>query len=102
MERESAALLSTATVTSQRLRMGTDAAEEVVKMARDIMSRFPRTVFFAGRIVFPVESFVSRLLHNETGFAIQRRLHLAGVPMVILPIQKAAAAPGKPPTAAPS
>ena len=69
-----------------RMRLGTDAAEEVEKMAAEIVERYPRAVFFAGRMVFPVESFVTRLLHNETGLSIQRRLHFQGVPMVIFPI----------------
>ncbi|MFN7973782.1 MAG: APC family permease [Acidobacteriota bacterium] len=70
-----------------RMMTGTDAAEEVERMAREIMETYPRTVFFAGRLVFSIESFFTRLLHNETGLAIQRRLHFGGVPMVILPIR---------------
>lgn len=67
--------------------LGTDPAEQVERMSAEIAARFPRAVVFAGRLVFSVESFVTRLLHNETGLAIQRRLHLRGVPMVILPIR---------------
>ncbi|MFN7976080.1 MAG: APC family permease [Acidobacteriota bacterium] len=70
-----------------QMSLGTDPAAEVERMAVEITRRFPRAVFFAGRLVFPVESFFTRLLHNETGLAIQRRLHLAGIPMVVLPIR---------------
>jgi len=30
---------------------------------------------------------VTRLLHNQTALALQRRLHLSGMQMVILPMQ---------------
>jgi hypothetical protein len=44
-------------------------------------------VFFAGEIVFKHPQWYDRLLHNETAYAIQRRLRYAGVPLVILPVR---------------
>ena len=43
------------------------------------------TLFFAGQLVFRNERWYHGVLHNETAFAVQRRLHLAGHTMVILP-----------------
>jgi hypothetical protein len=38
-------------------------------------------------LVFRNENWVTRLLHNQTALALQRRLHLNGMQMVILPMQ---------------
>jgi len=37
--------------------------------------------------VFRHETWYTRFLHNETAFAIQRRLQWRGLPMVILPVR---------------
>jgi hypothetical protein len=50
-----------------------------------VQRRFPRAIFFAGRLVFQRDTWYQRLLHNETAYSLQRRLQWDGVPMVILP-----------------
>ena len=40
-----------------------------------------------GQIVFPEESMFSKWLHNYTVFAVQRRLYLESIPVVILPVR---------------
>ncbi|MFH0771946.1 MAG: APC family permease [Candidatus Omnitrophota bacterium] len=67
--------------------LGTDVVEEVSNMAPKIVERFPQAVFFGGQIVFPRETFLSRLLHNYTVFSMQRRFYHQGIPVVILPIR---------------
>jgi K+ transporter len=68
--------------------IGTDAAEEVdTVIAPKIQERFPKAVFFGGQIIFSDFSFMSRVLHNYTIFAIQRRLYRREIPFVILPIK---------------
>ncbi len=49
--------------------------------------RFPRSVFFAGKLLFEAEKWYYPLLHNETAYAITRRLQLQGIPMVVMPIR---------------
>ena len=49
--------------------------------------RFPRSTFFAGKLVFQREKWYERVMHNETAFAIQRRLQWLGYPMVVLPVR---------------
>jgi hypothetical protein len=39
---------------------------------------FPRSTVFTGQLTFRLEKFYHRLLHNETAFAIQRRLQWDG------------------------
>jgi hypothetical protein len=44
-------------------------------------------VFFGGKLVFQRETWYSRVLHNETATAIQRRLQWQGLAMVVLPVR---------------
>src|SRR6185295_15604193 len=68
-----------------RMAIGTDAVAEAETLGRDLAKDFPRVTFFAGYILFQRERWYQRLLHNETAFAIQRRIQWAGMTMVILP-----------------
>jgi amino acid transporter len=68
-----------------RMAIGTDAVAEAGALGREVAKEFPRVTFFAGYILFERERWYQRLLHNETAFAIQRRLQWAGMTMVILP-----------------
>lgn len=65
--------------------VGTETVEEAEKLCLHVAAEFPRSTFFAGQVVFARESWVRRILHNQTAYAIQRRLQLAGRNLVILP-----------------
>lgn len=64
-----------------------DVVEGSAELAPKIMTRYPQAVFFMGQLVFPEESFVSRLFYNNAVFAVQRRLYHLGIPFLILPIR---------------
>ena len=68
-----------------RCSVGTDVVAEAEKLCRQVSGEFPKTTFFIGKVIFRNESWYHRLLHNETAFAVQKRLEWAGMPMVILP-----------------
>jgi hypothetical protein len=68
-----------------RLAIGTDAVSELERLSLELARDFPRVIFFAGKIIFEREHWFQRLLHNETAFAVQKRLQWAGLTMVILP-----------------
>jgi amino acid transporter len=68
-----------------RFGLGTDAVQEAENLCLSMKHEFPRTTFFAGKVIFKQERWYQRLLHNETAFAIQKRLQFAGQTMVILP-----------------
>jgi len=68
-------------------RIGTDVVKEASEACVELAKKYPRAVFFAGEVVFDEPKWYDRILHNETAFAIQRRLRFAGVPIVILPIR---------------
>jgi hypothetical protein len=67
--------------------VGTDVADEICTLAETIYEKHPNAVFFGGQIVFPEDTFLSRLLFNHTTFAVQRRLHQRGIPFLVMPIR---------------
>jgi hypothetical protein len=65
--------------------VGTDAVAEAAELGTGVAKEFRRVTFFAGYVLFQRERWYQRLLHNETAFAIQRRLQWEGLTMVVLP-----------------
>jgi hypothetical protein len=70
-----------------RFAIGREAVAQVVELAEQIRDEFPRAIFYLGQLVFENDRFYYRLLHNETAFAIQRRLQFAGLQAIVLPIR---------------
>jgi amino acid transporter len=68
------------------LGFGVDGVEEMVKLCRQAREEFPNIVFFASKLVFEHETWITRLLHNQIVYAMQRRLQNEGMHMVILPM----------------
>lgn len=67
--------------------VGTDAVDEAERISEQLALEYPRHMFFGGKLVFNRERWYERLLHNETAFAIQRRLQWKGHPMTVLPVR---------------
>jgi hypothetical protein len=70
-----------------RTSVGTEAVAEAERLALEVNREFPRSVFFAGKLIFKVERFYQRLLHNETAYSLQRRLQFAGMNAMVLPVR---------------
>lgn len=70
-----------------RMALGTDVVESVVDCCKEVTQEYPRSTVFTGQLTFRLEKFYHRLLHNETAFAIQRRLQWDGLTTVIMPIR---------------
>ena len=66
---------------------GTDVVDRLLTLADMIVRQYPNSMFFAAQLIFAEDNGLTRLLHNQTAYAIQRDLHLRGVPMVILPMK---------------
>ena len=78
-----------------RYAIGREAVAQVVELSEQIRDEFPRAIFYLGQLVFENDRFYYRLLHNETAFAIQRRLQFAGLQAIVLPIRVTEARGGK-------
>ncbi len=68
-----------------RWAVGTDAVEQAEKLCLATAQEFPRITFFAGKVLFQKERWYQRILHNETAYALERRLQWAGQLMVVVP-----------------
>ncbi|MBE0603922.1 MAG: amino acid permease, partial [Deltaproteobacteria bacterium] len=70
-----------------RHQVGTDVLEIINHLAGEVAADFPNCAFFAGKLVFEEENFITRLLHNQTAFLAQKRLVFSGHPMIVLPVR---------------
>lgn len=70
-----------------RMDVGIDVVENAERLCKEIASEFPRSTVFTGQLTFRLEKIYHKMLHNETAFAIQRRLQWDGITTVILPIR---------------
>jgi amino acid transporter len=68
-----------------RMAIGTDVVAELERLCLDVAKDFTQITFFAGQLVFQRERWYQRILHNETAFALQKRLQLAEQTLVIIP-----------------
>jgi hypothetical protein len=70
-----------------RCSLGVDVVDEAAKLCPSVAHDFPRSIFFAGHLLFEQPGFITRLLHEQTGEEIQRRLQFEGLPVIMLPIR---------------
>jgi amino acid transporter len=69
------------------LSFGTDPIDEFTRLAQRVHAEFPNSIFFTSKLVFDRENWFVRLLHNQAATVLQRRFHLRGMQMVILPMK---------------
>ncbi|HTX19319.1 MAG TPA: APC family permease [Bacteroidota bacterium] len=72
---------------ASRMSVGTESVEAAEKLCTEIAHEFNQAVFFAGKLVFQKQKWYQRILHSETAYAIQNRLELDGLSMVVLPVR---------------
>jgi K+ transporter len=70
-----------------RMGVGTDVVDTATELCIGIGREFSRSTVFTGKLAFRQEKFYHKLLHNETSYAIQRRLQWSGITNVIMPIR---------------
>lgn len=70
-----------------RASVATEAVTEAERLALEVAREFPRSLFFAGKLIFKEERFYQRMLHNETAYSLQRRLQFAGMNAMVLPVR---------------
>ncbi len=67
--------------------VGTNVVDAAVELCCKLHEDFPKSTIFSGNLVFSRESVLHRMLHNETAFAVQRRLQWKGLTNVVMPIR---------------
>ncbi len=66
---------------------GTEPVAAAEELCMKLMVQYPKATFFTGKLIFEREKWYQRILHNETAYAIQRRLQWRGLATVVLPIR---------------
>jgi hypothetical protein len=66
---------------------GIDPVESLEGMIKEVRARFPDSVCFSNKLILPPDRWFSEWLHNQTALSLQRQLHFAGIPLVIVPIK---------------
>jgi amino acid transporter len=70
-----------------RMDVGIEAVQAAEDLCRRVAKEFPRSIFFAGKLVFEEERWYQKILHNETAYQLQRRLQFAGLNAMVLPVR---------------
>lgn len=70
-----------------RSAFGPDPVEELHRLTVEVMDEFPNSVCFASKLIFASDSWLGPMLHNQTALSMQRRMHLDGRQMVIVPLK---------------
>ena len=66
---------------------GIDVIGELLRLAERVRADFPNCVFFSSKLIFPYDTWFTRMLHNQTAIAVQRQLHFHGMQMMVLPMR---------------
>lgn len=65
---------------------GTDVIEGIYHLAETINEKYPNTLYFTSRYVYPSENWLTRILHADFSIIIQRRLQHLAIKMLVLPL----------------
>ncbi|WP_092401485.1 MULTISPECIES: APC family permease [Candidatus Ichthyocystis] len=71
----------------QYIGFGIDTIEEIFKLSERVETEFSNVIFFSSHLTSKDENWVTRLLHSNTPFVLQKKMHAVGMNMVILPLQ---------------
>lgn len=66
---------------------GTDVVDTINRLTERISADFPRSVFFATKLIFDNETVLHQLLHNQMAYMLQKRLHSKGQNLIIMPMK---------------
>ncbi len=66
---------------------GTDIVDKLMKLTDRVAKDYPNTVFFGTKFIFDNENIFTQILYNHVPYIMQRRLHVKGMTMVILPMK---------------
>jgi len=68
-----------------RTETGVDVVDTAVELCVEIAREYPDSTVYTGQIVFRNEHPLQKVLHNETAFAIQRRLQYRVLQLLFFP-----------------
>jgi hypothetical protein len=66
---------------------GTDVIDSASNLCERIQQDFPRSVFFATKLIFENETLMHQMLHNQTAYLLQKKLHSRSQNLIIMPMK---------------
>jgi amino acid transporter len=66
---------------------GTDVITTVANLSERIAADFPHAVFFAAKLIFEKENMFTNILHNQTAYMLQRKMHSRSQNLIIMPMK---------------
>jgi len=66
---------------------GTDVISTVSNLTERISADFPHSVFFAAKLIFERENIFTQMLHNQTAYMLQKKLHNKSQNLIIMPMK---------------
>lgn len=65
----------------------TDIVEKITKISSRVVRDYPKAVFFGTKFILDNENLFNQLIYNHMAYVVQRRLHVKGINMIILPMK---------------
>ncbi len=65
----------------------TDIVEKLTQLTDRVAKDYPNTIFFGTKFIFDNENILTQILYNHVPYIMQRRMHVKGLNMVILPMK---------------
>lgn len=65
----------------------TDIVEKLTQLTNRVAKEYKNVIFFDTKYIFDKESMLSPMLFNHIPYTMQRRMHLKGMEMIILPMK---------------
>ena len=66
---------------------GTDVEDKLEELVVKVVADYPSSVCLGSKLIFDNESWLISWLHNHTALAMQRRLHMREIQMIVIPLK---------------
>ena len=66
---------------------GTDVVDKMSELTDTISREYRDVIFFSTKLISDNDNFMTQILHNETAYIMQRRLHNRGRTLIIIPMK---------------
>lgn len=65
----------------------TDTIDSIVTESEEIIKKYPNCIYFASRYIYPNENWFLRLLHSNFIHALEQKLQLLGIKILVMPLK---------------
>ncbi len=65
----------------------TDIVEKLTRISYRVTRDYPKAIFFGTKFILENENIFNQLIYNHMAYVMQRRLHVKGINMIILPMK---------------